>query len=116
MLKAADLFADGLRHKEIAQEIGVHFDTVYRWMRNDVFVDAVLAASDRKLALSVPRARNLLDEQIDDEIGWLAQGAANSLLSERQAVKGDPSMQVVVSFSLDDTEPGMPEDDDENDV
>lgn len=107
-IKAADLLGEGREVKEVASIVGVVPKTVYEWLKEECFVDSLDLASRRYLARTVPKARRKLGDQIDDDNGWLAQNAANSVLRERSAVTGDASVQIVVVFGGTDIVPGMP--------
>lgn len=107
-LRAADMLGAGEDYQEVARIIGVDQSTVWRWQQEDVFCDAVELASKRFLARTVPKARRKLADQMGAENDWLAQNAANSILRERGQVEGAVAQQVVVTFAMDDTEPGMP--------
>ena len=108
-LKAAEMLGHNVPMKEVAEAVGMTEAAVYEWATQDEFCDAILAASDRFLAKSIPKALGKLISQVDDK-DWLSQGASNSLLRERAQRKGTAAAQVIVSFSDGLPTPGMPGD------
>lgn len=113
--EAARLLGKGMTNSQVIAETGVPQATFYRWLQDDIFIDAVLQESNKYLMSIVPQVRGVLKNQAfseEKEDKWLAQNAANSLLRERSTVQGDGKQQIVVAFALDDTDPGMPTVDD----
>ena len=105
---AARLLGQGIPNHKVIEQLKIPETTLYRWMRDDVFIDAITLESNRFLAVTAPRARRVLSDQMGADNDWLAQNAANSVLRERSAVEGTAAQQVVITFAADDTDPGMP--------
>lgn len=105
-LETAELLGRGdMTDVAICEKIGICVATLWKWERDDEFVQAILSASDRYLASIVPKARGKLSQQMGEDGKWLGQSAANSLLREHQANKGMGAQQIVVTFG--GIEPGQ---------
>ena len=97
-LETAELLGRGdMTDVAICEKMGICVATLWKWERDDEFVQAILTASDKYLASIVPKARGKLAGQMADD-KWLGQSAANSLLREHQANKGMGAQQIVVTF------------------
>ena len=109
-LDTAELLGRGdMTDQAICEQIGIGTTTLWRWERENDFLDAILAASDRYLASIVPKARGVLVKQAnDDKLPWLAHNAANSLLREHVSSKGTQAQQIVVTFGDAALNPGVP--------
>ena len=107
-IKAAVLLGQGVKSKEVLSRLSISHDTLSRRTEEDEFVQHVLKESDRQLAMAVPAARAVVTGQLDDDNGWLAQGAARIIMQEQREVAGDGAQQIIIHFAEDDTAPGMP--------
>lgn len=109
-LKAADLLGRGdMTDRAICEQVGISVVTLWHWEKQDDFITAVLAASDRHLAGYVPKARGVLMKQAeDDKLPWLAHNAANSILREHVSSRGTQAQQVIVTFGDSAVTPGVP--------
>ena len=106
--RAAVLLGQGVKRGIVAAQLGIDVATISKWSQEDEFVQHVLKESDRQLAMAVPAARALVTDQLSDDNGWLAQGAARIIMQEQREVAGDGAQQIVIHFAEDDTAPGMP--------
>ena len=102
------MLGQGIKRDVVAARLNINIATISKWTQEDEFVQHALKESDRQLAMAVPAARAVVTGQLDDDNGWLAQGAARIIMQEQREVAGDGAQQIIIHFAEDDTAPGMP--------
>ena len=103
-LEAARLLAGGLRPPAVAHELGMSETTIYRWMRYPDVISVYRECLTRAAVSSYARAFRVMDKQLDDANGWLAQGAARDIMQRfGDVVTGLSTNEIVVRVE------GMPD-------
>lgn len=112
MLDAARLLAEGMRPPEVARELGCAESSVYRWMEDDDVMAEYRRCMRKAQVRAVAKASKVLEKQLDSDAGngFLAQNAANSILSRSYAaVMGEDKQEISVVITGYTPDPGMPE-------
>ena len=112
MLDAARLLAEGMRPPEVARELGCAESSVYRWMEDDDVMTEYRKCMRKAQVRAVAKASKVLEKQLESDAGngFLAQNAANSILSRSYAaVMGEDKQEITLRIVGYTPDVGMPE-------
>jgi transposase-like protein len=73
------LTEEGMSYKRISETLGVPTTTIYQWISGEEVVERYRQALQVSAMSRHARALKVLEDQLDDENGWLSQGAAEKL-------------------------------------
>ena len=112
MLDAARLLAEGMRPPEVARELSCAESSVYRWMEDDDVMAEYRKCMCKAQVRAVAKASKVLEKQLESDAGngFLAQNAANSILSRNYAaVMGEDKQEITLRIVGYTPDVGMPE-------
>lgn len=79
--------------KEIAEEIGVHYNTVYNWNRNEDFIEARTKFMQKELGKHAARAMRTMVELLESEQDNVRYSAAKDIL-DRAGFKATDKLEI----------------------
>lgn len=110
---AAQMFAAGYSHKQVAKELGVNEVTVVNWMKDPTVMEDYRACVRSVVVPAYAKAVNVLAGQMDrEDLPWLQQNAARTFMDKyASAVMGEDERDVVIRFEMGQQMPdiGVPQ-------